>query len=164
MLDFEVLLTLPDVFFEDSEMPAPPARTLLYGLAPISLGTPYCESFKSFVFRLAHEHRLSPTQLILDVVWKHLSPEVQATRNTYNRKLLHSPCFNFAGKITRVLTAAVEELTGSRGLECCTLLPFAGVLNPSSLAAGSERFCPQCIRELDSGAEVSAERLRCLRQ
>jgi hypothetical protein len=54
MLDFHHILQIPDVFFEDEVVLAPPVHTVLYGLLPFGIGTPSCESLKSFVYRLAH--------------------------------------------------------------------------------------------------------------
>ena len=147
MLDFHHILQMPDVFFEDEEVPAPPAHTLLYGMLPFGIGTPSCESLKSFVYRLAHEHRLSPTQLIADVVWPYLAPDLRAQRKTYGNNLCRLPYLDFAGKVTHGLAAALAELTGSENLQCCTLLPLSEVFNRASLARRTDRFCPLCLRD-----------------
>lgn len=147
MLDFDALLAFPDVFFEDVEVPTPPPRTLLYGLRPIAVGTRYCESLKSFVCRLANEHRLSPTQLVSEVLWDRMPamtrPNISRNYNSlFGKQRLVAP-----GKLSEDMVDALEIATGAMHLRACTLAPLARTLNSSSITSASDRFCPICVRQ-----------------
>ncbi len=44
-----------------------PARSLLVGIDPIGLGTPWAESLAGYIARLAWRHGLAPARLVRDV-------------------------------------------------------------------------------------------------
>ncbi len=59
----------------DMTYPSIPARSRLFQLEPIGIGTPYVESLTSYIVRLAKAHCLLPRTLIT----KMIAPQLEQT-------------------------------------------------------------------------------------
>lgn len=127
----------------DLEIPLIPARSRLYCLDPLFLGTPYVESLTSYIARLAEAHCLSTGMLVagcLVPLWnktsrKHAMPFVDWAVDINGKK-------GSARKFVRTL----EILTLQKNLQILTMLCWEGTPGPAGLI-GKRRWCPACYQE-----------------
>lgn len=140
-----------------NELPAVaplPARTTLYGLEPLGIGTGARESLTSYCERLADAHCLSP-RFLAEV------PPLEAVYQERFRDgaLLYERCFNGGGATSVQWAALFAQLTGHSGLEALTLAPVAQIVNQRNLTSRTRRCCPQCLQEAESAGAPYAQLL-----
>ena len=127
----------------DLEIPLIPARSRLYCLDPLLLGTPYVESLTSYIARLAEAHCLSTGMLVKGVLvplWnktsrKHTKPFVDWAVDINGKK-------GSARKFVRTL----EILTLQENLQILTMLCWEETSGPAGLI-GKRKWCPACYQE-----------------
>ncbi len=129
-----------------------PARSLLVGIDPIGLGTPWAESLAGYVTRIAWRHGLAPARLVRDVlapalgdpgatdadasVWEEELARV--TRRPAGSLLGHAP-------VAATWADALGAATGRPVLRELTLLPWADVLPRKELLRAERAWCPVCV-------------------
>jgi transcriptional regulator with XRE-family HTH domain/AraC-like DNA-binding protein len=143
-------------------VPALPARSRLYSLAPIGVGTAFVEGLTSYVSRLAAAHSVS----VGNLVGRELSdngpgplPLVHPSKRLQNgRSLFHgfagaSYSLNGAGDSPRLWIEVLEAKTCRRELRVLTLLPFEEILPDTKLFRKRRAWCPDCFRGWRKGGD-----------
>jgi hypothetical protein len=139
----------------DLTIPRVPARSRLYSLTPIGVGTSWVESLTGYVARLAEAHAVS----IGDLVGRELSqhspaplPLVHPSHRLVPRRQ-RSHCFragsyslNGLGETTAIWVKALEIETCQSGLGFLTLLPLAEVLSETWIFRKFRAWCPECYQ------------------
>lgn len=135
-----------DVEIDLGEPPVTPARSVLYHLAPIARGTALRESLSSFVLRLADQHTIAPSALMLvpgiGPRCSRAAPQV-AWKQSY---------FNGNSSVAMIWSTELARLTGHNRLDDLTLLSLTRVVSARGLVSETRKWCPQCLgdRERDS--------------
>lgn len=140
-------LSMPEVFFDTANNEKRPVTTLLYSLEPKGMGTGQCESLKSYVYRLANAHRVSPAQLVRDVLWGLVEERQRFAYQQRRRECVNNEWLVSTGMRTSGFVQALSDATGNSALLACTMLPAGCVLNPRNLISVSDRYCPECIEQ-----------------
>src|ERR1700683_189509 len=87
----------------ESTWPLLPARTRLFNLEPIGLGTPYVESITSYISRLAGEHHVAPWVIVSRDIAPRMSRKTLAEPNG------HTDFYaKMSASLNGVCTAAAE--------------------------------------------------------
>jgi len=147
MSEINSVLDVSDVFFESSERPTFNVSNLLYCIEPRGIGTGLCESLKSYIYRLADEHRVS-SLLLYDEVIKEFLSERNNAWETRIITLSKNGAFISPSPITKNIVEILSCLTGMGGLECCTMQPLKNIVaNRNLIYYESERHCPLCFQE-----------------
>lgn len=134
--------------FWDLTSTAIPARSRLYHLEPIGVGTPYVESLTSYIARLAEAHGVYATTLIHNELGslygrgRVFSPRSLPSLISRNIGVLNATCAQ-----TRHWVQILETLTLRNDLRFLTLLPWADVLTPVGLLRPTRAWCPACYEE-----------------
>lgn len=127
-------------------------------LEPCGLGTPYVESFGSYLHRLASAHTISLYQLIA-----HVRHWWNVELSNKSRLPQHCEGVRFSGYSldNQRLAAALEVGTGIASLAGCTLLPLRDVCAGNGIGAlkKTRAWCPACYDEAERGHEVIYDRL-----
>jgi transcriptional regulator with XRE-family HTH domain len=147
----------------DPAPPPLPARSALYPLAPVGVGTPDVESLTSYLTRLAAAHSVSPRILLVEAVVplvgrrdlaKPVDNSLSAFWTTDARAL------NGTGRIARDWARAAATLTSRPDLRCLTLLSWREVLPARGLLRRVRAWCPSCYEEWRGSGQVVYEPLR----
>jgi DNA-binding phage protein len=135
-------------------MPARPARSRLFGLAPVGIGTDHVEALSSYVVRLARAHSVSPRRLIREEF-------VRAGQGSRARSAARQSndirTMNGLDHYAETFAALVAELTAVPAVRYLTLLPLGNLLPRlgAGLLARQPRWCPECLSQMnDDGTEV----------
>jgi TniQ len=132
----------------ESTWPRLPARTRLFNLEPIGLGTPYVESLTSYISRLAAEHHVAPWVLVSRDIAPRMSRKTLGEPNGHTdlyaatSASLNGVCASAAEAV-----AAMEELTGRSDVSELTMLRYRHVLPPNGLVSRYQAWCPVCLEE-----------------
>ena len=139
----------------DLTIPKVPARSRLYSLTPIGIGTSSVESLTGYVVRLAEAHAVSVGDLVGRELSQHSPvplPLVHPSHRLRPRRR-RSHCFragsyslNGLGETTAIWVKALEIGTCQSGLEFLTLLPFAEILSEIWIFRKSRAWCPECYQ------------------
>jgi hypothetical protein len=113
-------------------VPTIPARSRLYPLEPIGMGTPQVESLSSYLARLAEGHSVLLSKLVRREILPcfgrpHLRGNITAFWMNYARAM------NGLSRWAKDLVQVLEELTKQPDLHLLTLLPWSEVLNGRGL-------------------------------
>lgn len=150
-LNVENIFGASDIFFEGAGIPLPHEPSLLFGLEPQGVGTGTCESLRSYVMRLAHEHRVPVLTLVRDVLVEQLKSEkttwLGRKSNIRSNLLAEKKGFLTMGDVTSALIHALNDATTVSSLKYCTLQPIKEQINPSRLLAEYNRHCRLCYEE-----------------
>lgn len=122
-------------------------RSRLYGLEPIGVGTPECESLISYLVRLARAHCTSPRDLIrLEFMWRYGR---QAGIRSSGFFTEYSKTLNSVGEYATGFVRLAEELTGRVDLRFLTMLPWRGVIPDvgTGLLATEPKWCRKCLAQ-----------------
>lgn len=156
--------------YEAWEIASPdiPARSRLFYLEPMGLGTGYVESLTSYTTRLAEAHSLSPSTLL----GKELSPIMHksywirggARSGTRGSALsdsfhTHTKAINGTGIIAIDWVDVLERLTLYKGLQCLTMLPWSTVLSQRHLVRSRRAWCSLCYEEWHGNGSIIYEPL-----
>jgi TniQ protein len=133
--------------FWDLARPGIPARSRLYPLEPIGVGTGEVESLSSYVLRLADAHCLPLTALLDGVV----TPLIRETRL---RSTTASPesvlvearrPINGMGVTAAICVQALESLTSRTDLHWLTTMTWQGVFSTQHWLRPMRAWCPACF-------------------
>lgn len=132
--------------YEMWEVAAPslPARSRLYPIEPLGLGSLLSESMTSYIARLAEAHSV-PTGIF---VAGELLPHYARSYLPKNRTVLwftHARAFNGGNGWARDMVTVVETLTTHQNLQFLTLLPWAEAISPRGLLRKRRAWCPTCF-------------------
>lgn len=147
----------PPDWVEQDDDPFPPieGRTLLFGLPPIGVGTPDCESLSSYVIRLAREHSLPPRRFISRIILGVLGQGKPRCDAKFFRH--YAATINGVGPYAERFVRALGETTGRSDLLSLTMQPWKGLLAPNGtpLTSACRRWCSACLR--DSGVRNASD-------
>ena len=121
----------------DTTPPELPARSQLYKLSPIVLGTPMVEILCCYIARLALEHCLSAYILLSKVI---LTSEEEGCR-LYQQSVhvMITRVLNGIGTRPQILTKNLERLTSYPNIRLTTMVTYAGVLSYQHLVVARWR-------------------------
>jgi transcriptional regulator with XRE-family HTH domain len=150
----------------DCKPPPLPARSRLYSLEPIGIGTPFVESLSGYVARLADAHAVS----VGDLAGRELSAFASKPLRSFgpfmrrNRAYSHGfhaqqHTMNGFGITSRKWIEALERATRRTDLRWLTLLPFESVLSRTAALRRSRAWCPACYEGWRSAGEAIYEPL-----
>lgn len=125
----------------DLAEPVRAAPSLLYGLTPRGLGTPYIESLSSYVMRLAEAHVVPVWRLIL-----HVRSQVCSDRLSRPSMRYAYPA-NGLGKGAEILRQSFEAATGGSDLRPLTLSVLQGSVSKLDIFRTTEAWCPGCLEQ-----------------
>jgi hypothetical protein len=133
---------------------APPRQAQcshLYSLPPIGVGTAAVESFTGYITRLAAAHAVETGVLVNN----ELLPRVPCTKGSSIGSVpskmptaffISSFPLNGIGERARAWVNMLEHMTGMRGLDLLTLLPWAKVISCVHLLRTQRAWCPYLLR------------------
>jgi len=124
----------------DLAVPSLTARSRLYSLAPIEIGTAFVESLSGYVERLAEAHAVSAGSLIGRELFGR-----PAGANPINVGLL-SYAINGVGGSAKRWVQALENVTSRPDLRYLTLLPFERLFPQPFLFRPVRAWCPPCYQ------------------
>jgi len=134
-------------WLEEGDDPFPPieGRTPLFGLPPIGLGTPDCESLSSYVIRLAREHSLPPRRFISRIVLGGAGQGTPLCDAKFFRQ--YAATVNGLGQYAERFVDALGQATGRGDLASLTMLPWKDLLAPNGapLTHATRRWCAACL-------------------
>lgn len=140
-------LFIPDHKGLDGDTPMP-ARSLLYSLEPIGVGTTASEGMISYVLRLAEGYSVSPRRLIRKV-FSLVQPGLSKGWNSGVFFEVHARSINGLHEFSTEFVDIVETLCRIDSARYLTLLPLTALLPFNSpLLALSPRWCPECYTEM----------------
>lgn len=134
-----------------------PARSRLYHLAPIGLGSSEVESLTGYVVRLAAAHSVSPFVLARREIAPVLGTERFAGVETQLGALMGRGARRLNGVEPGAerWVEALAALTKREDLHGLTLRPWAGVIASQDLLRTTLAWCPTCYEQWrSSGREV----------
>jgi len=134
--------------FWDLSPPAIPARSRLYPLEPIGVGTGEVESLSSYLLRLAAEHCL-PLAALFDEMVGPLVLESRSPSNTrYPGFLLHNAAraINGMGVTAAACVQALESLTLRTDLRWLTTMTWQGIFTAKYWLRPARAWCPDCFQ------------------
>lgn len=141
----------------DLTPPTMPARSRLYHLEPIGVGTPDVEGLTGFITRLAEAHCVSLRALIV----RELVPLFRSTRlSAPTLGGMHAFWWAEARALNGTRTQAedwvhaLETLTLRNDLRCLTFLPWAEVLDSKKLLRRTRAWCPACYEVWHRAGQV----------
>lgn len=138
-----------DAVFHYQNVPGPtvPPRSRLFGLEPIGVGTPECESLISYLVRLSRAHCISPRELIRnEFMWRYVRQAGIRSSGFFSE---YSKTLNGVGDYAAGFVRLAEMLTGRIDLRYLTMLPWGGVIPDigAGLLANEPRWCRQCLAQ-----------------
>lgn len=121
-----------------------PARSRLFKLQPIGIGTAQVESLTSYIARLSAEHCVSPRKLFCTEI---LGPIGKATYY-YTYSYYFSACqINGAGELSEISALGFEKLTSRHDLRHMTLQAWGNIISHQQLLRKNMAWCPSCYGE-----------------
>jgi len=129
-----------------------PQRSYLYPLQPLLLGTPFAESFTSYITRLAATHQI-PTGILLAQELAPFITRYQGPNPDSLSQVFFHVFFNQTGAWNGTGTMALEpililqKLTQQPTLKYLTLIPWSKVLPTRNLLRKYKAWCPLCYHE-----------------
>lgn len=124
-----------------------PPRSRLFGLGPIGIDTPQCESLISYLVRLSRAHCMSPRDLIKnEFMWRYERQAGIRAPGFFNE---YSKTLNSVGDYATGFVRLTEMLTGRSELRYLTMLPWGDVIPDvgTGLLATEPRWCMQCLAQ-----------------
>ncbi|RNC67551.1 MAG: hypothetical protein ED859_14250 [Desulfuromonadales bacterium] len=122
-----------------------PSPSRLYHLEPIGIGTPFVESYSSYLTRVAHAHLLAAPDLVKHVISPEITDLVTARNKTPNKSYKLSWVVNGLSTSTEVWIEALSNLTLRDDLAWTTLLRFRQVFSERKLLREEKAWCPHCF-------------------
>lgn len=119
-----------------------PARSRLYNLEPIGVGTIKVESLTGYVARLAEAHCISNhTLLHREAFCSNKEPEGLYQTAFFG---FSSSFINGVGKTAQGTATALCQLTSCQSVADTTMLKWKSILSASQLLRKTKRWCPSC--------------------
>lgn len=132
-----------------------PARSRLYSLQPIGVGTPLVESLTGYLIRLATAHAVRVCDLINHELLRSI-PYFHAAAGILS-------AINGIGESAKHWVIALERFTLRDDLRFLTLLPFASLLRTPRLMRWERAWCPYCYEStMEQGQDVYEQLVWCL--
>ena len=132
-----------------------PARSRLYSLQPIGVGTPLVESLSGYLIRLATAHAVRVCDLINHELLRSI-PYFHAAAGILS-------AINGIGESAKHWVSALERFTLRDDLRFLTLLPFASLLRTPRLMRRERAWCPYCYEStMEQGQDVYEQLVWCL--
>jgi AraC-like DNA-binding protein len=129
-----------------------PARSRLYSLAPIGIGTAFVESLSGYLSRLAGAHAVSAGSLVAKEISGSLKPgKIHVGLVSY--------AINGVGVGAKQWVQVLETLTLRSDLRYLTLLPFERLFPKPFLFRRARAWCPACYDQMASQGEPIYEPL-----
>lgn len=119
----------------------------LYNIEPMGLGTPLVESLSSYVARLAAEHLVNTSNLVVHVIGPHLAHVRLRGDSAVIGSHKSVGLMNGNSLSAREWVNALERLSPRKDLRSLTLLPFAHLFSDKDSLKHSRRWCPECLDE-----------------
>lgn len=129
------------------------ARSRLYSLPPVGLGTAFVESLSSYVVRLAGAHAVSTADLVRRELSRHTNPPL----------VFYSHGVNGLGESAARWVETLEKTTSRSDLRYLTLLPFEHLFSNRVLLRTMRAWCPECYQEMDAAGTLCEQLLWCIR-
>lgn len=153
--------TVVDATFEyyqvwDTQPPPLPARSRLFRMEPVGIGTSQVECLTSYLARIAAEHCVSPRKLLCAEI---LSPIGKATHHYLTATHFPANQLNGMGKLADITVRGLEQLTIRQDLRHLTLLTWFNVLSGQSLLRTNRVWCASCYDENLCASELLYEPL-----
>ncbi len=126
-----------------------PARSTLYALEPIGVGTPWVECLTSYIARLADAHCIFPGVLMEKIIVPlafGFSPR-KGAQALFKGDGNKSNLLNATGTRAKRAVQELEKLTLRRDLHHLTLLTWAEALYIRGLIRLTRAWCPLCYEE-----------------
>ncbi len=131
----------------ESTWPVLPARTQLFNLEPIALGTPFVESLTSYIIRLAAEHQVTPSIIVSQDIAS-VSEKLVVDWKGYPELFKKSSIsINGLSNTALEIAHAMERLTGRADLAALTMQRWRSVLAATGLVRTCQAWCPVCFEE-----------------
>lgn len=127
-----------------------PARSYLYHLPSLGVGTKLVESLTGYLCRLAEAHSV-PTSVL---VRRELIPRLRQESDTLAKEdgiaqnygfIYDSYVLNGISDCSRRWTHTLEASTGQNSLHVMTMLTWAGIISDLHLLRSNRAWCPQCL-------------------
>jgi hypothetical protein len=136
----------------DMTRPLLPARSRLYHLPPVGVGTARVESLTSYVMRLAEAHAvdtgtLFARELVPPFNRSYLLTQERKPRASALLFLKDIHALNGASYGAAAFSDVLASLTRRPHLHLLTMLPLKGVLSLSDLTRIARAWCPDCYAE-----------------
>lgn len=145
--------------------PSIPARSALYSIEPIGIGTSLVESLTSYISRLAEEHTVSVGDLVGRVLSDQansgdpiITQSAKAVRVGGHGFRACGYALNGVSKRTATWVHALETATSRCDLRFLTLLPFQNVL-PGHLFRNRRAWCALCFEDQRTTGQIVYEPL-----
>jgi hypothetical protein len=139
-------IALPHLPIWEMSLPDFPARSKLYCLAPLGLGSPLVESLTSYLCRLAYEHHVEVGTLVQRSIAPMLDKHYIA--DTHGRGvssfLRYAGPINGNGPMASDWVGTLEALTLRADPAQLTLLVGTDVLSQRDLLQPIRQWCPRC--------------------
>lgn len=129
-----------------------PARSRLFCLPPIGIGTSAVESLTGYIARLATTHGVLVRRLVEEEILPLLgrayllSPENTGRSSSFWQDS-ETRALNGTGTLARDLVRVLETLTGREDLRWLTLRPWTEVVPVKGLLRRQRAWCPACYQE-----------------
>jgi transcriptional regulator with XRE-family HTH domain len=118
-----------------------PARSRLYSLAPLGVGSSQVESITSYVMRLAGAHAVFSGTLVRTEIF----PNLTLHPKRLGCAALHS--LNGLSACFVQWVEVLESLTSRNDLRVLTLLPWQSVVAADGVSRRYRTWCPRCYQE-----------------
>jgi transcriptional regulator with XRE-family HTH domain len=133
-----------------------PARSTLYPLPPMGVGTPWVESLTSYIARLADAHSIYSgilvNKLIAPLVPGYSPQKIQ--RHLFRRDGYKSNLLNVPGPRLHYALQALQTLTLRTDLRHLTLLTLEDVLYFGGWIRLTKAWCPACYEEWRNSGQI----------
>ncbi len=138
-----------------------PARSRLYCLEPIGVGTSRVESLAGYITRLAEAHCVSASTLVVREILPLLDRPYLSNPSHHNLASIskHSSCLNGTLVWASDWVKVLELLTKCNDLRFLTLLPWASILPVRGLLRGTRAWCPDCYEDWRKAGQTVYEPL-----
>ncbi|MDQ0186944.1 TniQ family protein [Cytobacillus kochii] len=127
-------------------------KTILYNVEPIQLGNFHCESFTSYLTRIASLHQLKFGELVNKIIAPSLNKEYicNSAERGGNRFYDGARVLNGLSSTTYDFVCTLESLTSRSNLSHLTMLKWEKVFPSRELLRGKLAWCPKCIKEFEN--------------
>lgn len=125
----------------DITVPDLPARSRLFALPPLGLGTDHMEGLASYLTRLARAHAVRPRSLL----WREFNKDGRLQQIIVQGNYMNA--LDGLGRCAKAISATAIELTTVPEVRHLSMLPMSDVLPERcpSLMSRELRWCPRCF-------------------
>lgn len=141
-------MSKPEVDYAELEVIRLPARTRLYSLEPIGVGTGWVESLTGYLARLATAHCVPTSALLCKEIVPNLRGISLATRNRYAELFGGiGVSLNGNNNTGRTMIRTVESLTGRQEIERMTMQFCGTTITHKGMLRDHQAWCPDCLSD-----------------